>query len=504
MPASRRQLGTAIVLTRLLELADQFETWKHFDTIIQTFVGVTDSMTFLQLKDLMTAAGIHTLADVASAADIGNFQARIEQGELGVQNIRGDAFMSPPGAQLRLPRSFTVFGQKFVIDAWAQSKVVYDDIIWNTNKVARRVTSALDVAFSVLNNRHIVPELVARMTNSAARTNGDHTLHFRDGYNYQHNLAAVREVITGLDTNYWSSNIYLSWLGCLRELSRPTTHTFYPQAMRTRAWALRTLNTQLASWTQLRHDTVLYVKQPYTDSGLCSYPDAFVEPRVTFWARLEQMATNTANVVKTLPYQGTAYLQNGFSTSSYDLATIKSNQVTFLKHFATQIGKLREIAEQHTRHEPLSAAQLQFVNDMMQNVSSNNYYRIRTYTGWYPGLFYRHSVRIAWDSGYKYEYEYGATKYDALVTDVHTDPPSPLHNDPGGILHQAVGKVHLLYIVVDDGAKLTTYAGPVFSHYEFETAFPTRLTDAEWKGMLANGQEPPHPDWTRTWLVPAE
>ena len=30
----------------------------------------------------------------------------------------------------------------------------------------------------------------------------------------------------------------------------------YPEAMSTRAWAMKTLNTQLASWTQLRHDTI--------------------------------------------------------------------------------------------------------------------------------------------------------------------------------------------------------------------------------------------------------
>lgn len=505
LPPSVRQLGTAVVLTRLLQLADQFQTWQDFDKIIQSFVGITDSMTFLQLLDLMTAAGIQTLSDLADAADLRNFQARIEQGEIGVQHIRGDAFISPLGAQLRLPRSFTVFGQKFVIDAWAQSKVVYDDILWNTNKVVRRVNSALDVAFGVFNNRQIVPELVARMTNNAARSSTNHTLHFRDGYKYQHNLAAVRAVINGLDTNYWNANIYLSWLGCLRELSRPTIDSMYPQAMRTRAWALRTLNTQLASWAQLRHDTILYVKQPYTSSALCNYPDGFVEPRAEFWGRLEQMATNAANTVKGLPYQGTATIQKGFSSATYNLATIKSNQVNFLKHFATHIGKLREIAEQHLRHEPMSAAQLQFLNDMMQNVSSNNYYRIRTYTGWYPSLFYRHSVQAGqWNDGYSYALDYGATKYDALVADVHTDAPSPLHNDPGGILHQAVGKVHLMYIVIDDGAKLATFAGPVFSHYEFETAFPTRLTDGEWKQMLANGEEPPHPEWTRTWLVPAQ
>ena len=55
------------------------------------------------------------------------------------------------------------------------------------------------------------------------------------------------------------------------------------------------------------------------------------------------------------------------------------------------------------------------------------------------------------------------------MTDVHTDPAEPLVNDPGSVLHEAVGNVHLLMIVVDCGAgSPAVYAGPVLSHYEFE------------------------------------
>src|SRR5207249_6843303 len=129
--------------------------------------------------------------------------------------------------QLRLPRSFTVFGQKFVLDSWALSQVVFDSIVWVqngvTSKVCRRVPSSLDVAFSVLRNNHIVPELVQHMTNASAATSTNHTIHWRDGWKYQHNLAAVRNVIDSQDPAVWESNIYMSWLGVLRGLSVPTT-----------------------------------------------------------------------------------------------------------------------------------------------------------------------------------------------------------------------------------------------------------------------------------------
>jgi hypothetical protein len=59
------------------------------------------------------------------------------------------------------------------------------------DKVARRVPSGLDVAFSVFGNNQIVPELVARIQDQRPTPPGI----FRDGWNYQHNLAAVRAAV---------------------------------------------------------------------------------------------------------------------------------------------------------------------------------------------------------------------------------------------------------------------------------------------------------------------
>src|SRR5215467_10544313 len=95
----------------------------------------------------------------------------------------GQSRCGPDKAEL--PRSFTFLGQKFVMDSWVTAKVVADDVFWDERKVQRRVPSCLDVAFAALGNDHVVPDLVERMNNRAGRQ-------FRDGLNYQHNLAALR------------------------------------------------------------------------------------------------------------------------------------------------------------------------------------------------------------------------------------------------------------------------------------------------------------------------
>src|SRR5262249_40806754 len=204
-----------------------------------TFVGRTDSMTFAQLGDVLAKANIRSPADVPDLNTLTALQSDLLAGKIGIQHIRSHFYFSPLGPEkAQLPRSFTLLGQKFALDSWVTSKVVYDDILWNNDKVNRRVPSGLDVAFAALGNSQAVPELAGRMNNHHGRR-------FRDGLNYQHNLAAVRNVIDAQKESAWDENLYTSWLACLRELSKPTTGSEYPHAMRTPAWAMKTLNTQL-------------------------------------------------------------------------------------------------------------------------------------------------------------------------------------------------------------------------------------------------------------------
>jgi hypothetical protein len=68
---------------------------------------------------------------------------------------------------------------------------------------------------------------------------------------------------------------------------------------------MKTLNTQLSSWTHLRHDTILYAKQSSTVVNGCTYPAGYIEPRVEFWRRLGETLNGAANLLAALKYEGT-------------------------------------------------------------------------------------------------------------------------------------------------------------------------------------------------------
>ena len=487
--SSTRELGAAIVLYDLLKRAGLFEQWQQFDRLIQTFVGRTDSMTFAQLGNVLEQALIQSPADIKDLATLEKLQSDILTSQLGVQSICSDYYESPFGQEkVKLPRAFTVFGQKFVLDSWVMSKVLYDQILWDGEEVPRLVPTSLDVAFAALGNNQVVPDLVARMTDTTGHE-------FRDGLNYQHNLAAVRDVIDEQNAAVWEENLYMAWLATLRELSAPTTDLKYPEAMRNRAWAMKTLNSQLASWTQLRHDTILYAEKVYTFSAGCYYPAGFVEPRVSFWERFEKMAMLAANQIEKtpIPNRSVEIEDERGRKHSVQLQQIQRKQTEFCLNFAQKLSVIKGIAVKELAWEKLTQEETQFLEDIVQLFRGSGF---AEYNGWYPKLFYRGE----WD----------CDKWDALVTDIHTAVPDPALGNPGSVLHQGVGNVELLMIAVNNGEDKMVYAGPVFSHYEFEMPGVLRKSDDEWRKDITTSKWqtdstrdtlPPRPDWTKSYLV---
>jgi hypothetical protein len=476
---SPRELGTALILRDLIVRSGRIDEWRAYDALLQGLVGRADSMTFDRLGEILDQASLRFPRDFADGKSLENLQASIVAFGAGKQAIRSHLYASSPDGpdQAELPVSFTVLGQRFIPDSWALAKVVADEIFWDGKKVQRRVPSGLDVAFAVLGNNQAVPMLVERMTTASGRK-------FRDGLNYQHNLAAVRAVFDDRPIDFWDESLYNLWLRCLRELSAPTTDATFPDAMRTRAWAEKTLNTQLASWTELRHDTILYAKQSSSMMASCDYPAGYVEPRPEFWRSFQQMAERGARLMEeiSLPGDSTASpVRNG------------SGRVAFLRNFATQLSILTGIAEKELAQQVLSQEETRFLRDVVEIEESSGPARFR---GWYPGLFYGKPG--------------DCREYDALIADVHTDPDSrfPVDSgqgvevDPGCIVEEGVGRVDLLVGAFNCGLDRAVYLGPVLSHYEFESPVDTRLNDEEWKETLSKGSAPARPDWTRSYLIP--
>lgn len=493
-----REFQSAALLYFLLTESGGFESWSQMNAAIDIFAGQPDSMNFAQLGALLKAAQIGEAGDLEVPGNFERLNKLLLAGDFGVQEIMSDTYDRPNG---KLPRSLTVFGQRFVPDSWALGKVVFDNIRWEgevrfwDGKPRRFLPLSLDVVFGVLGNNAAAPQIIAQIQNTSGHP-------ARDGFPYQHNLAAVRHVMDLQPEGYWKQNIYNQWLRALRTLSDSTTGAGHPQAMRTRGWAMKTVNTQLGSWTHLRHDTVLYAKQSYSSGIICSYPKAYVEPVPKFWAAMRTMASSAADLIgglKLAERSGVYYrepLQQWWPVE-FNSSTVQSNQVTFLRSFAQRMALLEDIARRQLAREPLTAEQVEALQNI---VEVQRFYEGRRFTGWYPGLFYRNCFfGVAYQASF-YHQTQGCDRADQIVTDVHTAPSPP---DPGYVLHQGVGEVNFLLIAVDCGdERPVVYGGPVLSHYEVPTEGVKRMSDSEWVTLYYTTNRPKPTPWTSEYLVP--
>ncbi|MET0286830.1 MAG: DUF3160 domain-containing protein, partial [Polyangiales bacterium] len=252
----RAQLDAALALRSVITDATR-AAFDHIDKVIGAFVGEHDYMELRQLDALVADLG----AEPGALSEQAIAQVIIEKG-YGAQRIASQVIYKHPGVKtLPLDRSFALLGQRYAVDSHVFSNVVYDRV--QIEGVPQRLLpNPLDAAYAALGNDVALPLLQQEL----------------ETYRYASHLERMRLLIDEHGEDHWSANLYNLWLSTLRAVSSSTVQGGLASVASTDAWQRRMLNTQLASWAELRHDTILYVKQSYTTGAECEFPDGHVDP----------------------------------------------------------------------------------------------------------------------------------------------------------------------------------------------------------------------------------
>jgi hypothetical protein len=405
--------------------------WKTVDDVVRAFVGESDSMTVPEVASLVADLGGPSAALAASDASVID---AINRGGYGQQQI-ASYLMVNDGTVPTLPlnRSFLLFGQRYVADSHVFSEVVYDRI------EDRLMPSPLDAAFAALGNNQALALERAELDTYTKLPGA---------------MGAMRFLIDNHDAGFWEANLYNLWSDSLRKLSpgpdsRDPEALGLPRITGTEAWGRRLLNTQLGSWAQLRHDTLLYAKQSYTGIPECEFPDAYVEPNPEFFHALVRFAERGSELMAALPQAGVTQ-----SASEY-----------FAK-LASTAALLGQMAEQQKSGTPFTEAQLAFINDAVR-VNTENVVctTVEVPDGWYADLFYQRDKSIM---------------QDLTIADVHTQPADANGAIVGNVLHVGTGFPRLMALTVDSCTGPRAYVGMAYAYHERITANFERLTDDEW------------------------
>jgi hypothetical protein len=442
----RRGQYEAVLALQQLMTERATELWSHIDGAVQSFVGESDSMTVPEITKLVADLGGLAAARAASDTAV---TAAIRDGGYGEQQIASHLMVNNNVVKtLPLNRSFLVFGQRYIADSHVFSEVVYDRI------ASRMMPNPLDAAFAALGNNQalrLIPDLQAVEELPGA-------------------LGGMRHLIDDHPQSFWDANLYNLWSSALRALSpapdaSAPSEVGLPSVAGTEAWGRRLLNTQLGSWAQLRHDTLLYAKQSYSGIPGCEFPDAYVEPYPEFFAALVRYADRGDEIAR-------------IAAANEYLGPAISRYFAKLRSTSALLGQM---AEQQRIGTPHSAEQLAFINDAIRVEEDNSGCTVvQIPEGWYADLFFQRERSI---------------EQDLTIADVHTQPADEFGNMVGKVLHVGTSFPRLMAVTVDTCTGARAYVGMAYAYHEQVTDDFERLTDEVWTERIESGNEPADVPW---------
>lgn len=455
----QRQAIDAFLIDELFDIANAKPIYEEMENILKFFVGESDNVTLDNLDYLKQAISLNSPTELLDSLKMVEFQDTLKNQAFAYQLILSQIlFSNPMSPDTILPASaFMMFGQRFVIDSYVTGSVVYDRIKYFGVKICRLFPSTLDVLFSIGNSASaqlLIDEL--------------------NVFHYSTNLAALRYLIDHYDQNFWESSIYNYWLNSIRKLNPPEDRSTFPEFMKTAAFWQQKMNTQLASWTELRHDNLLYAKQSYTGGTVCSYPYSFVEPFPEFYSTLKDYSNEALNY---------------FTSLNFPDPAIKNKIIYYFGRCKGITDTLKIICEKELAGIPFNSGEQAFLAGMIYQTGQSGV----SLDGWYPNLFYDDVFRGEW--GYE-----GLMESDHIVADIHTTPTNCSGGSIGAISHVGTGNINLgVFITENHLGELTAFVGPVMSYYEYRTTNFLRLTDDEWENTYL--QSALRPEWVNIYLA---
>lgn len=345
--------------------------------------------------------------------------------------------------QEQVTKGFRFMGQRFTLDSY-----VFGQVIWRkvgTLEKPRGLPTALDF-FAAMGSNEASNILVDMGENQYM--------------NFDTQSAKVRSEISALGLDSWTQNLYWSWLYALQPLIEPKGSQF-PAFMQTQAWTRKDLQTALGSWTELKHDTILYAKQVMAEMGGGGAPEpphGYVEPNPEAYARLLALAQMT---------------NDGLEARGLLSDLIRVN----LANLTSELAFLKDVSERELAGEALT---------------NEEYWHIQ----YWGGTLEQFTLAAA-DTSDSMSRDLSDQKA-ALVADVATglDPQGSLV-----ALEEGVGRPTKIYVVLP-GSPIRLALGAVYSYYEFTVPSSSRLTDEAWQAMIESGTNPPQPAWTQMFIAP--
>lgn len=430
--------------------------WNRVYGVTAFFVGLADDLTPYEYENAILEVFGDTFnpSELIKENNLLNLKATLASMRLPeIYGGTGEIYIQPPitaeklDEVLEASQGMRFMGQRYVPDSYMFQNLVAPAVGWYTGS---------DAPFTLVYSQGGPIRGFPRSLDVLAVLGSDRALEILENEgdtayeNYTERLDNLRNQFATFNENDWNRNLYWSWLYSLKALLGGPSEG-YPTFMRTNAWLDKELNTALASWAELRHDTILYAKQSYT-MGVTSVPSpqpkpvGYVAPVPEFYGRVLALTKMT---------------NKGLT----EMGVLDQSSKSRLQHLENILNRLIDISKRELQNIELSEEDYEFIRNFGEQLAP--------------------TVEGVESGG----------KETTVVADVHTDINS------GMVLEEGVGYVDLILVAyrVPDG-RIIVGAGPVLSHYEFKHSMDERLTDEAWVKLLQTNP-PNRASWVESFFA---
>ncbi len=444
-------IQASLITSQLEENPDLFKKWDRIYAITAFYVGASDDLGPYEYMEAMGkifengSKNFDTTTMEELKIELAGYRSPEIYGGTGSGTHEPILTAEQADQLLEDTKGFRFMGQRFIPDSYIFSRL--------TGPYTKEYTGDQEqVPFTYRYSEYGNDRDFPRGLDTMALLGSERAVYWLDelndssykNYSIQYNK--LDSEFSNFSVVDWNRNLYWSWLYSLKPLLNDSGGG-YPTFMQTDAWQDKELSTSLASWTELRHDTILYAKQSYgMNQSMCMFGDkpvGFVEPVPEFYNRLLALTRMTADGLE-------------------EMDALDEDTGRNFESLERNLEKLIEISEKELENEELT--------------EEDKYYIFE----------FGEIIKMSVDSDEE-------TRKTTLVADVHTEPNDEL------VLEEGTGYVDMVIVAyrVPDG-RVFLAAGPVMSHYEFKQPMSDRLTDEKWREMLKE-KTPEKPEWVSTY-----
>ena len=435
------QLRCAVVLAELTaQDAKMKALYEQLFEPMTWLFGTPDNITILQVYELMKGQ---------KATDLLKNKKAMAQLRHAIETLAQQQTRIRPKYEYSSPYKINLLPQRYMPDG----EVLLEMVDYDNFPTKRALPKGLDVMASM-------------GVKSAERILLEEQKESQQWEGFLAALSKMKERMKEID---WQQTISTRWMDALKTVT--DTCKGYPYFMLTPEWQKKDLNAALASWAELKHDAILYAKQPFgAECGGGGPPDpvvtGYVEPNVKFWRKAIRLLEATSDVLE-----------------RYHLTTEKAALTT--SRLKEEAEFLLRVSERELAGKKLDEGdydELKHIGATFENISLDLVRDADMYL-------------MGWDD------VQGTDRKVALIADVYTANAD--NNPEKSVMYVGVGMADEIYCVVEVDGYLWLMRGAVLSYRETERPINIqRLTDEEWQNTLETNPEEGRPVWMKDIIVP--